>query len=478
MSQSKKIKEKIKKAIIKTVESKQYIISSTIVGSFMDSIGLNGISDIDIVIIVDKLTSNIFDEINISFQRIKSSEFGLDDYEIIINNTFGPLKFDTKKNIVFHLMIYDLKGHIDHVENSPFTCISWENYNPIQGLSLKEVYPTINLQFTDILKSRRGILTYLSDIEKGCITFRKYKFSKDKPEIIKDNFELDSKHILEYSYHITYHLSNNFYKIITRKLDSLDIEDLIKFYLNFDLFPNHNILFFKDLFFWKKKGGHPPLNIIDNTKLFINDFFLCVESVRISSKIISFHRHQKTVLNDGTFLGIKRDPSINIISKKTSNFNYEIGYHSELLRSIQTINHYKTSKLIESSLLNEINYGLAEGLTIDQLHSKYPDIILGWKKGEDPKFPEGECQKDVLKRVIFFLNNTLDLNKNSLIITHLVVIRMVLFNYLNLDLKNLYKINIKHLEGFDTLNFNGYYSILISKEIRSRIRNQLSIVND
>ena len=75
MSQSKKIKEKIKKVIIKTVESKQYIISSTIVGSFMDSIGLNGISDIDIVIIVDKLTSNIFDEINISFQRIKSSGY-------------------------------------------------------------------------------------------------------------------------------------------------------------------------------------------------------------------------------------------------------------------------------------------------------------------------------------------------------------------------------------------------------------------
>ena len=73
MSKSKKIKEDIKNSIIKVVEDKQYIISTTIVGSFMDSTGLDGISDIDIVIIVEKLTKNIFDEINSSFQRIKSS---------------------------------------------------------------------------------------------------------------------------------------------------------------------------------------------------------------------------------------------------------------------------------------------------------------------------------------------------------------------------------------------------------------------
>lgn len=472
------IKQKIKKSIINVIRNKKEIVSTTIVGSFVDSVGLKGISDIDVVIIVDQLTKNIFENIISSFETIKGSDFGLDDHQVIINNSFGPLKFNSEKIVVFHVMIYDIEGHINHVEESPFTCFSWENFKPITGLSLRDVYPTLNLQIDDILRSRRGLLTYLSDIEKGCITYRKYKFNNNKLEIIKENFELDLKHNLEYSYHITYHLLNNFYKLITRKNNSIEVGDLEKLYLSFEFFPNENLLFFKNLYSWKKKGGKPPENIISRTKLFINDFFSFVESIKLTSKIISFRRHGKTVLNDGTFLGVKRNPSIEALSKKVSDFNYEIGYHSQLLRSIETISHFNCNVLIESSLLNEIDYGLAEGLSISKLHSKFPDIILKWEEGQDPKFPEGECQNDVLNRVRSFLNNKLDVNKDSIVITHLVVLRLILFNYLTLDFKNLYKINIEHIDGFDALNFNQYFSIEIPNETRRRIRKQLSILDD
>jgi len=478
MKKSNMIKQKIKKSIINVIGNIKEIVSATIVGSFVDSVGLKGISDIDVVIIVGQLTKKIFEDIISSFETIKGSDFGLDDHQVIINNSFGPLKFNSEKIVVFHVMIYDIEGHINHVEESPFTCFSWESFKPITGISLRDVYPTLNLQIDDILRSRRGLLTYLSDIEKGCITYRKYTFNNNKLEIIKENFELDLKHNLEYSYHITYHLLNNFYKIITRKIDSIEVGDLAKFYLSFEFFPNENLVFFKNLYSWKKKGGKPPKNIISSTKLFINDFFSFVESIKLSSKIISFRRHGKTVLNDGTFLGVKRNPSIEALSKRVSDFNYEIGYHSQLLRSIETISHFNCNLLIESSLLNEIDYGLAEGLTISQLHSKFPDIILKWEEGQDPKFPEGESQNDVLNRVHYFLKNELDVSKDSIVITHLVVLRLILFNYLNLDFKNLFKINIEHFEGFDTLNFNQYFSLEISKETRRRIRKKLSILDD
>ena len=139
---------------------------------------------------------------------------------------------------------------------------------------------------------------------------------------------------------------------------------------------------------------------------------------------------------------------------------------------------YYANEIIETSLLNEIDYGLAEGLDIDQLNYRFPEITSSWKMGEDPKFPDGECQNDVLIRVREFLTKSLQSDKNCLVITHLVVLRMVIFYYLNLDFENLYKIRIEHLEGFDLLNFRKYRSIEIENETRKSIRKQLSIKND
>lgn len=478
MSHHRLIKDQIKSEILKSVSNIECIISTTIVGSFIDSIGIEGISDIDIIIIVDNLTKKVFDEINSSFDSIKSSQIGLEGYDIIVNNTFGPLKFNSEKNVVFHLMVYDIDGHINHVEQSPFTCFSWEEYNPIKGLSLKEIYPVVNLQLNDIIESRRGILSYIDDIENGVITYRRYKFNNNNLLTIKDKFKLDSIHKLEYSYHISYHLLNNLRKILTREFRSLKNEELLKFYLNNKILTNESLLFFEKLFLWKKKRGNPPPNTLEKVKVFINDFFSNVEQIKSRSIKISFIRHEKTKLNDGSFLGIKRDPSILSISKKITEFNYQVGYHSELKRSKETIKYFKTRHLVENSLLNEIDYGLVEGLSLYQLRDQYPKIILEWKNGKDPKFPEGESQKDVLDRIVEFLNNDLNLNCNSLVITHLVVLRMILFYYLNIDFKNLFKIKIGHLEGFDIFKFNNYFLSEISQETRSEMRKQLSYLND
>ena len=478
MSHHRIIKEQIKSEILKSVSNIDCIISTTIVGSFIDSIGIEGISDIDIIIIVDNLTKKVFDEINSSFDSIKSSQIGLEGYDIIVNNTFGPLKFNSEKNVVFHLMVYDIDGHINHVEQSPFTCFSWEEYNPIKGLSLKEIYPVVNLQLDDIIESRRGILSYIDDIENGVISYRRYEFNNNNLLTIKDKFKLDSIHKLEYSYHISYHLLNNLRKILTRELRSLKNEELFKFYIDNKILINESLLFFEKLFLWKKKGGNPPPNTLKKVKVFINDFFSSVEQIKSRSIKISFIRHERTKLNDGSFLGIKRDPSIISISKKITEFNYQVGYHSELKRSKETIKYFKTRHLVENSLLNEIDYGLVEGLSLNQLRDQYPQIILEWKNGKDPKFPGGESQKDVLDRIVEFLNYNLNLNCNSLVITHLVVLRMILFYYLNIHFKNLFKINIGHLEGFDIFKFNTYFLSEISQETRSEMRKQLSYLND
>ena len=477
MNQSSRIKNKIKDEILQVVSDKEYIISTTIVGSFITSNDLSGISDIDVIIIIDKLNHFNFNQIINAFQNIESVSLGLEEYEIIVNDTFGPLKLNKEKKIVFHVMIYDVKGHKKHVEESPFTCFSWENFSPIMGYSLKEVYPVINLQLTDILDSRRGLFSYLEDIDKGIITYRKYEFTSQSYQIVKDKFNLDEKHRLEYSFHITFHLLNNLYKIVSGDKNNLSHKKLIQFFKNLKFLSNTDSLFFLELYKWKKQKGIKPHNVIFRVKNFISNFFNSVEVINKSYIKTSFIRHDKTNLNDDTFLGIRRDPSI-IQGLKFSNKDiYEIGYHSKLKRSKETLDNFNCKNHIESGLINEIDYGLADGLTLDQLSKKFPKIINSWKQGEDPKFPEGENQTDVLKRVDDFFNQ-FEFNKKTIVVTHLVTLRMILKKHLDLELKELYKIKIDHLEKFDIQIYKELRFLNFTEEFRNKLRNQLSILND
>ena len=68
-------------------------------------------------------------------------------------------------------------------------------------------------------------------------------------------------------------------------------------------------------------------------------------------------------------------------------------------------------------------------------------------------------------------------SKDSLVVTHLVVLRMILLYFLEMPLKDMHKIQINHLEDYEFLNFKTYYSPKFSSEFRSKIRTQLSLIN-
>ena len=53
-----------------------------------------------------------------------------------------PNSLDINKNVYFtvHLMIYDIKGHVEHVIKSPFTCFDWERKNISIGLKCSKLW--------------------------------------------------------------------------------------------------------------------------------------------------------------------------------------------------------------------------------------------------------------------------------------------------------------------------------------------------
>ena len=245
------IKELIRTTIVNKFAAIEGLISITFVGSFESSTHISLISDIDIIIILNELTESKFNEIKNTAGTIKGNDIGLDKYFIKLNLTFGPLKFNDDKTVVFHIMVYDIKGHRKHVLESPFTCLDWEYFPAIYGKNLSEIYPAYGVQLNDLFGSRRGLEAYLDDLKMQVLSYREYDFSTSPYSEKKLTFNIDDRHQKEYAYHILKFLQINLIKILFQKNKRYTISEIIKIYSSLNAnFKKHSDLLLQ-LHAWK-----------------------------------------------------------------------------------------------------------------------------------------------------------------------------------------------------------------------------------
>ena len=456
-------KVKLKKDIFKTLNKIKDVVSVTLVGSFWEKKNNKDFSDIDIVIILKKFSKAKYYQCLKKINNLELKKYNLAHLKTLINPTFGPLKFNTKNNIVFHTMIYDVNSHINHVIRSPFTCLDWERSSNYSGKSLKEIFPVGKIQLMDFFKSRRGVNSYLDNLNKNHISYQKYIFQNDLYKIVNKKFKINNVHKIEFSFHLCKFLIVNFYKFENQKNKIPNEKETT---LIFKKIFNKNYSFYYKKFLnlkllKEKQNTKLDFNILSFLKKFINNFQKYLKNYK--KQEIIFLRHGKTKYNDGTFLGIGRNPSIinqknifqklNFLKKK----KLKIVYSSSLKRSIETAETFEKIKNITiTKLLVEKDYGLAEGLNFLQLKKKYPSIISNWNKKKDPKFPSGENDDDILKRIILFqkllMRNIRNSSKHSIyvIVTHNALLRCLIGNIFHIPKYLWVKIQIKHV---DPLNF-------------------------
>ena len=108
-------KNRLKNHLFKILSSIKGVISITLVGSFWTKKNLNDFSDVDIVIILEEFNQHKYNECINKISKINLKKFNLGNLKLLINPTFGPLKFNDHQSIVFHTMIYSKQSHIEHV---------------------------------------------------------------------------------------------------------------------------------------------------------------------------------------------------------------------------------------------------------------------------------------------------------------------------------------------------------------------------
>ena len=446
--------EEIGRKILNILYNNNEVISVNIVGSYSENKNLSKVGDIDVVVICKKLNKKIIKKLINQTSRIKIKNL---EKKIIINSSFGPVKINGDNILPIHLMVYDVNSHIEHVTSSPFTCYDWERTKWFKGKSLQKIYPVGKLQLSDFFISRRNSREYLKDLEKNKISVRNYVFKNKKVLLKKKLYKIDKRNRGEFVYHIINFLVINLYKFTKNKNIKISKDEFKKLFIK--ITKNNKNLYNQFLILRsnkEKKIQFYNKNIIILAKNFITFYNKFLDELKKKYPLINFVRHKKTKLNkEGVFLGIRLDPEIidNYTKKKRDMNYYDYLFISDLKRSKLTSKFFKSKKILQNSLINEIDYGKVDGLNYKILKKKYPLIIKNWKKGKDPRYPDGENTEDVKKRVIKFFKYLKKINneKKILIITHSFFIRVLLGVILKLDLKKIYKINLKYMQEIQLL---------------------------
>lgn len=477
------IKRDISKKIKEVINNLDFVVSGNLVGSFSENEEPKQINDIDIVIITDELNKKNFYSIIENFNNIKKDLESKYGFKVMINPTLGPLKFN-KDCIVFHLMIYDVRSHIMHCENSPFTCFDWQRSKIFVKKPISDIYKIRFLQPSYFFNSRRSANEYLSEILSNQLSYREYVPNSNKLIEEKKFKIMDSRDRIEFSYHIMKFLMLNFLKLYHKKNKKYESKELMREY--FKIFPKnenlHKELIRRIVRLKETKKFIEPPELIRGVELFIKDFEYQFKSYFLgSSKEVFFTRHAETKVNkENMFIGRKSETELIVPEKDKIQENKkiiqdaDIIFSSPLKRCRDTLNLITNKIPVIDDSLNEIDYGEADGKNMEFLSLNYLEIIEKWEFGEDPKFPNGENTLDVYKRALGFIEKLKNSKEKKIFVcTHNVVLRTIIGSYFKIPLKEWHRITIPFFEPvkFIITKDNRFYIELTNSQIKEIFKN-------
>ena len=165
-------------------------------------------------------------------------------------------------------------------------------------------------------------------------------------------------------------------------------------------------------------------------------------------------RHGQTEMNAQKLYFGKLDPPLNDLGisqayqakEKLLDIDYDIIYSSPLERAKQTaeICNYLDKDINYNSKLEEINFGIFEGLTFKEISEKFPDEVKKMEENwKDYNYITGESPEEMFQRAISFLE-TLDYSKNNLIVAHWGIINCIISYFVSGSLDTYWKFEIKN----------------------------------
>ncbi|MCC7083494.1 MAG: histidine phosphatase family protein [Pirellulales bacterium] len=461
------LKSEITAALWQVIDKYEWALSATFTGSFLIGDGLQGISDIDFVVIVEHLNAERFEALNNACEAALQPVVERGGYGLRINPTLGPLKFNDQRTAVLHLMLYSRQAHVDHVVSSPFTCYDWQRSVEFRKQSLADVYPVFALQPRHFLGARRSISDYLKDYRAGVVSYRELEcvaggyreVRREKPLTVRDRHE--------FAYHILRFLMQNLLKLVHRRNEAPEGEALLQDYLQvFALDADDVRRLYSELAAKKRAADFswPTPDLDRRLEVFVANFesqFRRLFFTEATRHVVV--RHAPTIFNapagnNRRFLG-RTNPEIESVDEAEIAALCEsipadaivAGFVSPLLRCQETYELLATQMSLPPATIDnrlmELSYGQCEGMSVTVAQKTHANLFAAWQRGEDPAFPGGESTADVARRALAFVDDRWPAADGATITcSHNVVLRTLIGHALRIPMGSWHRLQIPHLK--------------------------------
>jgi broad specificity phosphatase PhoE len=448
------LREAARAALVEALAPLDGVRSVRFVGSYWEAGATVTPGDVDVVVILTDLTRVRFDRCRAAVAALDGAVFGFPGEPVRINDTFGPRKLGAGERVVVHLMIYDVASHRAHVLASPFTCLDWERVDHGYGPSLHDTYPVPPIAPPALIDARRGVANYLDDLHAGTLSVRHYEWNAAGGATTSvQRVTLDPRNRGEFAVHVVRHLLANLTKVLTGRNEALSDEGLAAAWERW--LPNsaHLCGEYLAMVATKRSGAaeYGP-RAVELAVEFVAGFAAALEELIGGLTRVVWMRHALTILNDGRFLGQRRDPSI---ADRSSVAPLEATWSA--VRSSPARRAVETAALLAPNAhithdprLLEIDCGAAEGLNFAELAERFPALVGAWQEGTDAPFPEGESHADVLLRLDAAVADLQRAGGDVLVVTHNVVLRVLLGSRLGVPRRAWHRIAVGHLDPIET----------------------------
>ncbi len=207
---------------------------------------------------------------------------------------------------------------------------------------------------------------------------------------------------------------------------------------------------------------------------------------RCSMAKIYLVRHGESVANTkGIYQGQTYNTPLSAMGKKQAvalanhfeKINIDRVLASPLKRTKQTalgVAMFKGISLIEEYKIIETNHGEWEGLEKKVIEERWPNIYQLWlKRPADTEFPGGETFRETEERTIHWWNNLVIENKDTLVVTHDNIIRIIVAKILGFPLNNIWQFQL-HPAAVTTVEINGNDQKILNLNDKGHLTNLIA----